>query len=165
MCLTDRNIIVDEQGGKWIKYVRQKTKKEIQIPLLKKAEELLLYFKENEDSSSHLLPRISNQKINSYLKEIADIVGLGILLSHKIARKTFGSLLLYYNVHMKVVSELMGHSTVIITEKHYAQIEREKLKLSNSGIFFLAYASLKPHSEILNHHLQSLHLSLTFQTK
>jgi len=35
--------------------------------------------------------------------------------------------LLYYNMPMKVVSKLMGHSSIIITERHYAQVELKKL--------------------------------------
>lgn len=134
MYLTDENIITDESGTRWIRYIRIKTKKEIHIPLLSKADELIKHFKNEDNSLTYLLPRISNQKINSYLKEVSDIVGLKIPLTHKIARKTFGSILLYYNVPMKVVSELMGHSTVIVTEKHYAQIERKKLKLSMAQV-------------------------------
>jgi site-specific recombinase XerD len=65
--------------------------------------------------------------MNSYLKEVAEVCGINKPLTHKIARKTFGSILLYYDVPMKVVSELMGHSSVIITEQHYAQVELKRL--------------------------------------
>lgn len=127
MTLTPVNIAQDTNGKDCIVYVRQKTGKEIHIPLLTKAKDLIVRFKLEYGAEGYLLPQISNQKINSYLKEIADIVGYSKLLSHKVARKTFGSILLYYNVPMKVVSELMGHSSVIITERHYAQVENKKL--------------------------------------
>ncbi len=129
MSLTDKNIIVGVDGKKWICYTRQKTDVEIQIPILEKTQLLINSFKDNYNTGFNILPRFSNQKINSYLKEIAEITGIQKHLSHKVARKTFGSVLLYYNVPMKVVSKLMGHSSIIITERHYAQVELKKLGL------------------------------------
>lgn len=127
MGLTADNIISGVDGKEWIKYLRRKTNKWIHIPLLGKAKQLISKFKTEDDIGKFLVPRISNQKFNSYLKEIAEIVGINKPLTHKIARKTFGFILLYYNVPMKVVSELMGHSSVVVTEKHYAQFELKKL--------------------------------------
>jgi site-specific recombinase XerD len=135
--LTSSNIIKGVDSKEWIVYTRQKTDKEIHIPLLEKAKQLLQMFELKYGPRPFLVPRISNQKVNSYLKEIANIVGISKPLTHKIARKTFGSLLLYYNVPMKVVSELMGHSSVGITEKHYAQIELKKLGDTISGVDLL----------------------------
>ena len=68
------------------------------------------------------------------MKEIADIVGIEIPLTHKIARKTFGSVLLFNNVPIKVVSELMGHSNSLITEKHYAKLDTRKLGEAMSSL-------------------------------
>jgi len=127
MSLTEDNLVTGVDGKQWINYTRQKTGVDIDIPLLDKTKELLASFKQNFDTKEYLLPRFSNQKINSYLKEIADILGIDKSLSHKVARKTFGSVLLYYNMPMKVVSKLMGHSSIIITERHYAQVELKKL--------------------------------------
>ncbi len=127
MSLTDANIVKGVDGKEWLFYNRQKTNADINIPMLEKAKKLVAVFKASYNAGSYLVPRFSNQKINSYLKEIAVIVGIEKPLTHKVARKTFGSVLLYYNVPMKVVSELMGHSSVIITERHYAQVELKKL--------------------------------------
>lgn len=127
MSLTDSNLVKGIDGNLWIDYVRGKTGKRIQIPLLNKAQALLVKFKEYGLKNDYLIPRITNQKLNSYLKEIADIVGIDIPLTHKIARKTFGSVLLFNNVPIKVVSELMGHSNSLITERHYAKLDTRKL--------------------------------------
>ena len=138
MNLTHDNIIKGVDGKEWIRYLRQKTDKWIHVPLLHKAKYLIDKFKmENEHSvhhSSNIVPRISNQKINSYLKEVGDICSIEKPLTHKVARKTFGSVLLYYNVPMKVVSELMGHSSVLVTERHYAQVELKKLGEAMMGV-------------------------------
>lgn len=127
MSLTDSNLVKGIDGNLWIDYVRGKTGKRIQIPLLNKAQALLVKFREYGLKNDYLIPRITNQKLNSYLKEIADIVGLDVPLTHKIARKTFGSVLLFNNVPIKVVSELMGHSNSLITERHYAKLDTRKL--------------------------------------
>ena len=60
--------------------------------------------------------------------EIADIVGLKKNLTHHIARKTFASTVLLFNdVSMEVVSELLGHSKISTTQDYYAKIVNKKL--------------------------------------
>lgn len=122
--LRKRNIITGFDDEKWIKVVRQKTDKEINIPILSKALEVLDKYKDDEN----LLPIISNQKFNSYLKEIADIVSIDKHLTHHIARKTFATTILLYNdIPMEIVSELLGHSSLIITQNHYAKVVQTKV--------------------------------------
>lgn len=127
MSLKNNNIIKGGDGSSWIEYVRQKNGRVIRVPMFSKAKELVSHLAPMVGDSDYILPRFSNQKINSYLKEIADIVGIKKPLTHKVARKTFGSLLLYHNTPMAVVSELMGHSSVLITQKHYAKLEVKRL--------------------------------------
>ena len=84
--------------------------------------------KYNSDITTYLLPKISNQKFNSYLKEIADIVGINKNLTHHIARKTFATTVLLYNdVPMEIVSELLGHSKISITQELYAKMVQKKV--------------------------------------
>lgn len=127
MSLTHANIVTGVDGKEWIKYCRRKTGKWIHVPLLSKAKHLLQLFQSEMNGSNFLIPRISNQKFNSYIKEVGGIADINVPLTHKIARKTFGSVLLYHNVQMKIVADLMGHSSVLITEKHYAKVELKKL--------------------------------------
>ena len=78
--------------------------------------------------SEYLLPRVSNQKFNSYLKEITDIVGIDKNLTHHVARKTFATtVLLYNNVPMEIVSELLGHSKLNTTQIHYAKVVQSRI--------------------------------------
>ncbi|WP_028890801.1 site-specific integrase [Tenacibaculum sp. 47A_GOM-205m] len=105
----------------WIEMYRQKTSSKIAIPLLPKAKLLL-------EKYGNSLPKISNQKFNSYLKEIADIVGIDKKLTHHVARKTFATTVLIYNgISMEVVSELLGHSRLQVTQEHYAKVVRNKI--------------------------------------
>jgi integrase len=119
--LKAKNIEIGFDGKEWIQMYRQKTKRKISIPLLPKARVIL-------DKYNNELPVISNQKINSYLKEIAEIVGIEKRLTHHIARKTFATtVLLYNNVPMEIVSELLGHSNMNITQSHYGKVVQKKV--------------------------------------
>lgn len=131
--LKESNIQVDSDNNKWMHIHRQKTQKDYDIPLLSKAENILNKYK----SETHLLPIISNQRFNSYLKEIADITGINKTLTHHIARKTFASTILLYNdVPMEIVSELLGHSEIGITQQHYAKVVKKKLSEQMSKLNF-----------------------------
>jgi len=123
-------------GNLWINMIRQKTKQPIAIPLLPQAEVILDKYK--EEGSDMVLPSISNQKFNSYLKEIAVLVGIDKKLTHHIARKTFATTVLLLNgVSMEVVSELLGHSKITVTQDSYAKVVKSKvsteiIKLKNT---------------------------------
>lgn len=122
--LVETNIQTGFDDNKWLYIKRQKTKKSYEVPLLTKASYILDKYK----TEDHLLPVVSNQRFNSYLKEIAEIVGIDKILTHHIARKTFAStILLFNNVPMEIVSELLGHSEIGITQQHYAKIVKEKI--------------------------------------
>ena len=70
---------------------------------------------------------ISNQRMNSYLKEIAEILGINKRLTTHTARKTFASTILLNNdVPIEIVSKLLGHSSIRVTEAAYAQVMNKK---------------------------------------
>jgi integrase len=118
-------------GNLWINIERQKTEKSLSVPLLPKAKEILDKYKTEET----LLPVISNQKFNSYLKEIADILGIEKRLTHHTARKTFAStVLLFNNVPMEIVAELLGHSSITITEASYGKVVQKNISKEMSRI-------------------------------
>lgn len=119
--LTTKNIEIGFDGNEWIQMIRKKTNRKISIPILPKAKEIL-------DKYNNELPAISNQKFNSYLKEIAELVGIDKKLSHHTARKTFATtVLLFNNVPMEIVSELLGHSNMNITQSHYGKVVQRKV--------------------------------------
>lgn len=122
LSLKKEHIVKGFDGNDWIKMVRQKTQKEINIPLLPQAKRMIEKYHQS-DEQEYILPPLSNQKINSYLKEIAEITGIKKHLTHHTARKTFAStILLYNNVPIEIVSKLLGHSNINITQKSYAQV-------------------------------------------
>lgn len=122
--LSKEHLVTGFDGNTWIKMYRQKNNSIVSVPLLSKAKQVLDKYS-NDDK---LLPIITNQKFNSYLKEIAEIVGIDKRLTHHIARKTFATtVLLFNNVPMELVSELLGHSKISITQQHYAKVVQKSV--------------------------------------
>jgi integrase len=123
--LRGSNIVTEYDGYKWIKIKRQKTNKSLSIPILPKAQQILDIYASDDD---RILPNISNQRFNAYLKEIADVIGIEKNLTHHIARKTFATTVLLYNdVPMEIVSELLGHSKMATTQQSYGKIVQRKV--------------------------------------
>lgn len=124
--LQQQHIVTGFDKNLWIQMIRGKTKGQISIPLLPKSANII--GKYNNGEENYIFPKISNQKFNSYLKEIADIVGIDKNLTHHIARKTFATTVLLYNdVPIEIVSELLGHSKITITQEHYAKVVQKKV--------------------------------------
>ena len=123
--LSKQNIQKGFDYVNWIQMKREKTQRQISIPILPKAQEIIeKYLNDN----NLVFPSISNQKFNSYLKEIADIIGIEKRLTHHIARKTFASTVLLFNdVPMEIVSELLGHSNMLITQESYGKVVQKKV--------------------------------------
>ena len=126
--LTEDNICIAIDGELWIHYKREKTTRPIRIPLLPKALEIIKKYKTDIKSISQgsLFPRISNQKLNSYLKEIADICRIQKNLTFHIARHTFATTVTLSNgIPIETVSKLLGHSRISTTQIYAKVIERK----------------------------------------
>ena len=124
--LKTSDIIKGFDGELWLDIRRNKTQKSYRVPLLQQAKNILeLYQNESRES---VFPRLSNPKFNAYLKEVASIVGIKKNLTHHIARKTFATTVLLYNdVPIEIVSELLGHSKISTTQEHYAKVVQKKV--------------------------------------
>ncbi|AZJ35242.1 site-specific integrase [Tenacibaculum singaporense] len=119
--LSEKHIKVGFDGNKWIEMYRKKTGSKISVPILPKAQKIL-------DKYDNFFPKISNQRFNSYLKEILEVLGIEKKLTHHNARKTFATTILLSNgVSMEVVSELLGHSRLQVTQEHYAKVVKVKV--------------------------------------
>lgn len=124
--LEKSHIVVGFDGNDWISMKRQKTNQILSIPLLPKSVKVIQKYCNVDEIK--VLPKISNQKFNAYLKEIADIVGIEKRLTHHLARRTFATTILLYNdIPMEIVSELLGHSKISITQDHYAKVVQKKV--------------------------------------
>ena len=128
--LQRKHIIKGFDKELWINMKRGKTGKAFEVPLLPKAIEIIKKYGELGNDDSYILPRMSNQKMNSYLKEIADIIGIKKRLTHHTARKTFATTILLYNdIPIEIVSSLLGHSSIAITQKLYAKVVNKKVSM------------------------------------
>jgi site-specific recombinase XerD len=122
LCLKDIEDGVD--GNLWIKKQRHKSKQWAHVPLLPIAKEILDRYKSNPDCirKGVLLPVLSNQKMNAYLKEVADLCGITKNLTTHCARHTFATTVTLANhISMESVSKMLGHSSLAMT-KRYARI-------------------------------------------
>ncbi|TWO31515.1 site-specific integrase [Seonamhaeicola sediminis] len=131
MRLESKHIIKGFDGNLWIKIYRMKTSKPLSIPLLPKALEIM----ERYNQEGFVFPRITNQKYNSYLKEIGAITGIDKKFTTHMARRTFAStILLYNNVPMEIVSELLGHSSIKVTQDSYGKVVEKRISMEMENL-------------------------------
>jgi site-specific recombinase XerD len=122
--LKRNQIFVGVDKEKWIVTNRQKTNSNVRIPLLPRAQNLISKYKNHPkcEAEGLALPVLSNQKMNSYLKEIADLCGIKKELTFHIARHTFATTVTLSNgVPIETVSKMLGHKSLKQTQ-HYAKI-------------------------------------------
>lgn len=127
--LHKRHLAIGEDGNEWLIIDRTKTSTRCRIPMLPKAKEILEAFKDYPSiiGTGKLLPVLSNQRLNSYLKEIADVCKIEKNLSMHMARHTFAtSVTLSNGVPIETVSKILGH-TSLKTTQIYAKILDKKI--------------------------------------
>jgi site-specific recombinase XerD len=123
-------------GEQWIFTTRQKTETSSRIPLLPEALKVLLRYKDHPqcEHKDIVLPVLSNQKMNAYLKEIADLCYVRKHLTFHLARHTFATTVTLSNgVPIETVSKMLGH-TVLKTTQHYAKILDVKVSQDMSSL-------------------------------
>lgn len=122
--LAPEHIVRDNNGNLWIRKPRQKTKNMCNIPLLDIPQEILRKYADHSTCRKKgvLLPVPCNQKMNSYLKEIADICMIRKNLTTHCARHSYAtSVCLANGVSLENVAKMLGHSNIKMTQ-HYARV-------------------------------------------
>jgi integrase len=122
-------ISIGIDGSKWIFTHRQKTDSPTRIPILPQATRILELYASHKQCQikDKVLPIMSNQKMNAYLKEIADCCGIMQNLTFHIARHTFATTITLSNgVPIETVSKMLGHRNLKTTQ-HYAKILDNKV--------------------------------------
>lgn len=122
--LTREEITTGIDGEKWIWTSRQKTETTTRVPLLPRALEILDRYKDDPQcmNQARLLPVLSNQKMNNYLKEISDACEITKKMTFHTARHTFATTVTLSNgVPIETVSKMLGHRNLKTTQ-HYARI-------------------------------------------
>ncbi|WP_339840790.1 site-specific integrase [uncultured Maribacter sp.] len=128
MELTKKCVVIGIDGNQWLMANRNKTGSPFKIPILPDAELIINKYQKHPRTqfNGKLLPTISNQKMNSYLKEIADLCNIEKNLTFHMARHTFATTVTLSNgVPIETVSKLLGHTKMATTQIYARVIEKK----------------------------------------
>jgi site-specific recombinase XerD len=142
MKLTIKDLSPGIDGDTWIFVRRTKTDTDARIPLLPSARNILAKYEHHPSLSVNkkLLPQLSNQRLNSYLKEIADACGFNKELTFHCARHTFATTITLNNgVPIETVGKMLGHTNLRTTQQYARILDRKvsddmqalKIKMEN----------------------------------
>lgn len=126
--LSNNHIHVSIGGKRIIKIQRHKTDEYCMIPIMDKAEQLILKYNGYPSiaNTDLVIPTISNQKTNQYLKLIMQLAGINKTVTCHVARHSFATNSLEHSVPIETVSRMLGHASIKTTQI-YAKITETKL--------------------------------------
>jgi integrase/recombinase XerD len=130
------NNLHKESKSHFIRFVQKKTGTHISIPIINQVISIIDKYKNIPERIvlKKLLPKISNQKINAYLKIIGELANINKPITHHIARHTFATTIcLNNNVPLEDLSKLLGHSSIKTTQI-YGRITEQRLEKSIQNI-------------------------------
>lgn len=109
----------------WIRKKREKTDELSVIPMLEVPRKLMEKYREHPKVMLEgvVLPVISNQRNNAYLKEIADLAKINRHLTSHIARHTFATVSLNNHVPIETISKMLGHADIKTTQIYAKMLE------------------------------------------
>lgn len=125
-----------DDGNLWIFIKRQKTETACHIPLLDEAKVILDRYRNHWICRwrKTALPVLTNQRMNSYLKEIADHCAITKVLTYHLARHTFATTITLSNgVPIETVLQMLGHNSLKTTQ-HYAKVVDWKVGTEMSAL-------------------------------
>jgi site-specific recombinase XerD len=134
--LSKEHIVKGTDGEQWISTRRAKTDTAINVPLLPEALAILDKYKAHPEcyNKGVLLPVLSNQRMNGYLKEVADLCGITKNISSHLARHTFATTITLANgISLEVVSKMLGH-TNLNTSRIYARLLDGRVGVEMQGL-------------------------------
>ena len=85
-----------------------------------------------------VLPVLSNQKYNVFLKRIAELCGIETPLHTHVARHTYATMCLNHGVRIEVVARLLGHRSSSKVTFHYAKFVKNTIINEVNEAFNLA---------------------------
>ncbi len=151
--LRSNQIIKGIDGNDWIYTKRAKTDEIVKIPLLPKAQEIIKKYKNKPEVivTGLLLPVYSNQKINSYLKDIVKMCGIKKHVTFHVARHTFATTVTLSNgVPIETVSKLLGHSKLSTTQIYARVIETKISEDMQNLMLRIEKKKYKDHNTQIN---------------
>jgi site-specific recombinase XerD len=158
--LTASSIITGIDGEPWIMIRRTKSKTAVKVPLLDEAKEILEFYTHHPKAINDfaLLPVLSSQKTNAYLKTIAERCNIPKKLTFHVARHTFATTItLLNNVPIETVAKLLGHTKLTTTQK-YARVIEKKISKDITQLKFNLKINSKSEPPIRNIGYGHLHI-------
>jgi integrase/recombinase XerD len=112
------DIVTDGNGNRIVQVMTEKTDEFVNVPLIDEALAIIERYNGTPDREvfGFVLPRYSNQKINTYMKAIAELCGIDKKITHHVARHSFATLALNNNIPLEVVQKLLGHTNIKTTQ-------------------------------------------------
>jgi len=139
-------LLIGIDGNSWLHTKREKTNETVKIPLLPKAKEIAEKYATHKSVFGKLLPVLSNQKTNQYLKEIVKACGIHKHITFHSARHTFATTVTLSNgVPIETVSKLLGH-TKLSTTQIYARVLQKKVG-EDMGVLIQHYENRRQQEE------------------
>lgn len=129
--LSKEHLVTDNEGTLWIRKQRIKTNNMCNIPLLDIPLKILEKYKDHPvcQKKGVLLPVLSNQKMNTYLREIADVCGIKKIITTHCGRHTFATVTCLANgVTMENVAKMLGHSDTKMTQQYAKVLDKSILR-------------------------------------
>lgn len=123
--LKSNMVSIDDEGIHWITLNQIKTDDTLDIPMSDEAIKIYNKFEAHRITTGLVLPMLTNQKVNAYLKSIADLVGIQKRLTWHSSRHTHATGLLEEGVDISTVSALLGHRTIKTTQI-YSRVTRTR---------------------------------------
>lgn len=137
------DIYVDADGNKWIRKHREKTGELSTIPLLEIPQKIMEKYADHPKvvANDVVIPVFSNQRTNSYLKEIASLAKIKKHLTSHIGRHTFATMSLANHVPIESISKMLGHVDIKTTQIYakmqdhtiYEDMEKMRQKFNSKG--------------------------------
>lgn len=125
----DRNAVsIGIDGDYWISTYRNKTGNRESVPILPIALEIIEKYRNHPHcvTNNCLLPVNTNERYNSYLKEVADLCGIRKKITTHVARHTFATTITLSNgVPIETVSKMLGHTKLATTQIYAKVLDRK----------------------------------------
>lgn len=120
------DITTDSEGNMWIRKPREKTNELSVIPMLPLPIEIMQKYENHPTvvTTGVVLPVMSNQKVNAYLKELADLAKISKHLTSHIARHTFATMSLNNHVPLETISKMLGHTDIRTTQIYAKMLDK-----------------------------------------
>jgi len=135
--LTKSDLKIGVDGKQWLIKNREKTDIPERVPVLPPVAEILKKYEKHPKTinAKKLLPVPTNQKVNAYLRELADICGIETKVTFHIARHTFATTVTLENgVPIDSVSKMLGHRSIKTTQI-YAKVSDKKISDDTQKLF------------------------------